>query len=194
MSCIFHTLGSLLYLVEPGSNILASFMQPYIGRKFGLIVAFIPQFISGVSIPLFRSVSILYLAEIFHGISAGFLSVPVFAYYGEISEPRIRGILTGSYYVTICFGMLMEFLLGSIFHWKLTAAINTVVPIIGIISIACVSTFVFKQKSIITEKKVFEKILFAVYSLKIKSRFRFSFPDSRFPRMAIGKRKTWSGS
>ncbi|KAK7602749.1 hypothetical protein V9T40_006723 [Parthenolecanium corni] len=84
------------------------------------------------------SVSILYLAEIFHGISAGFLSVPVFAYYGEISEPRIRGILTGSYYVTICFGMLMEFLLGSIFHWKLTAAINTVVPIIGIISIACI--------------------------------------------------------
>lgn len=128
-----------MYLVEPGSNIMASFIQPYVGRKYGLMLAFIPQFISGISTPLFMSVSILYLSAICHGISAGFLSVPVFAYYGEITEPRIRGILAGSYYVTICFGMLIEFLLGSIFHWKLTAAINTIVPIIGIISISCVS-------------------------------------------------------
>lgn len=138
----FYSTGSLMFLLQPFSSILGAFLQPHIGRKYGLMLTLVPQIISWICLSVGKSVPVLYLSVILFGISAGSMEAPAYSYLGEISEPRLRSLLTCMTFIAVFVGMLFEFFLASIFHWRQTAAVSTALPVIGI----CFISFVSKQK------------------------------------------------
>ncbi len=128
-----------MLLTQPLGCVVASFLQHYIGRKSGMILMNIPELISWILLYTATTVKTLYISAIMMGISAGFMEAPGLAYIGEISEPRIRGMLTSYANMNVCVGMLIEFFLGSIVDWRTAIGISAVVPVLSVVLIACVS-------------------------------------------------------
>lgn len=143
--------GSLTLLVQPFGCLVASCLQQFIGRKYGMILMNVPQLIAFFLLYTATSVETLYISVIMMGVSAGFMEAPGLAYIGEIAQPRMRGMLTSYANINISFGMVFEFFLGSIFPWRTTIALSAVIPITAIILISFVRNFVF-VKTIRIEK------------------------------------------
>lgn len=76
----------------------------------------------------------ILIYEIFSGV--GFMEAPVITYVGEISEPKLRGVLTSYSGVFVTIGLIVEFLLGTLSNWKTAAFISSFVPIITFIAIS----------------------------------------------------------
>lgn len=63
------------------------------GRKRCMLIVNIPQLIGWLLLYSATSVPGLYLAVTVMGLSVGFMEAPVLSYIGEITEPRLRGVL-----------------------------------------------------------------------------------------------------
>lgn len=135
-------------LFQPVGCIISGFLQQFIGRKTGMLLMNIPELIAWILMYTANSPKMLFISVIMMGLSAGFMEAPGLSYIGEISQPRIRGVLTSFANINISVGMLFAFFLGSVFDWRTTVAISAIVPIITIAMIAFVSYFSFKNISI----------------------------------------------
>lgn len=127
-------------LIQPAGCITAGILQNYIGRKTGMILMNIPELTSWILLYTATSTEMLYASVIMMGLSAGFMEAPGLAYIGEVTEPKIRGLMTSFANINVTVGMLVEFLLGSIFHWRTAVAISAIFPVISIILITLVSS------------------------------------------------------
>ncbi|XP_065212661.1 facilitated trehalose transporter Tret1-like isoform X2 [Planococcus citri] len=128
--------GGLMLLIQPLGCIVAGFLQNYIGRKSGMILMNIPELIAWILMYTATSVNALYVSVIMMGISAGFMEAPGLAYIGEITQPKIRGILTSFANINVTVGLLIEFFLGSVLDWRTAVAVSAVFPLISIVLIA----------------------------------------------------------
>ena len=79
------------------------------------------------------SLTVLFLANILLGTTVGFTEAPINSYIGEICQPELRSILAGSGAIFFQGGMIIMFVLGSLLHWKTTAAILAVVPLLAML-------------------------------------------------------------
>ncbi|KAJ9575355.1 hypothetical protein L9F63_025692 [Diploptera punctata] len=93
----------------------------------------IPYCIGIVMLSIAPSVSVLFVANILLGTTVGFTEAPINSYFGEICQPELRSILTGSAGIFYQTGMCVLYVLGSLLHWKTTAAVLAVVPVIAFI-------------------------------------------------------------
>lgn len=91
-------------------------------------------------------------------LGVGFMEAPVLTYVGEISEPRLRGILTSYSSIFISIGLIIELLLGTLYGWRTTAFISSFVPIITIIAISQVSNIKMKVTKTAPFLKNYNKI------------------------------------
>lgn len=128
--------GSLMMLFQPVGCIISGFLQQFIGRKTGMLLMNIPELIAWILMYTANSPKMLFISVIMMGLSAGFMEAPGLSYIGEISQPRIRGVLTSFANINISVGMLFAFFLGSVFDWRTTVAISAIVPIVTIAMIA----------------------------------------------------------
>lgn len=64
------------------------------------------------------------------------MEAPVITYVGEISEPRLRGMLTSYSGLFVMLGLIVELLLGTLYGWNTAAFISSFIPIITIIAIS----------------------------------------------------------
>jgi MFS family permease len=53
---------------------------------------------------------------------------------GEISEPRIRGILTGTNFLSHSIGILLVYILGTFMDWNVVSGISAVLPILSLVA------------------------------------------------------------
>lgn len=67
------------------------------------------------------------------------MEAPVITYVGEISEPKLRGVLTSYSGIFVTIGLIVEFLLGTLYDWNTAASISCFVPIVTIIAISQVN-------------------------------------------------------
>lgn len=74
----------------------------------------------------------------FH-LGVGFMEAPIITYVGEISEPRLRGILTSYAGLFVSLGLIVMYTLGSLAHWQQAALFSCFVPIVTVIAISQVS-------------------------------------------------------
>ena len=51
---------------------------------------------------------------------------------GEISEPRIRGILTGTNFMSHSVGILLVYVMGALTDWYIVSGISTVFPLLSL--------------------------------------------------------------
>jgi MFS family permease len=55
---------------------------------------------------------------------------------GEISEPRMRGILTGTNFLSHSVGILLVYILGAFMEWRVVSGISAVLPMLSLVAFA----------------------------------------------------------
>ena len=128
-----------MLIIQPVVSVSAGFLQNFIGRKSGMILMNIAELISWVTLYTATTVNMLYASAIMMGISAGLNDAPGLPYIGEITEPRLRGLISSFVCISLSVGFLIEFLLCLFVDWRTAAAISAVVPVVSITMMAFVS-------------------------------------------------------
>ena len=95
--------GSLAFIFQPiGSSFSGLLFEP-IGRKNTMLYINIPLIVGWLLIRFGTQISHLFTAEIIMGISIGFMDAPHITYLGEITQPKLRAILTSYAGITVFF-------------------------------------------------------------------------------------------
>ncbi|KAJ4442880.1 hypothetical protein ANN_04473 [Periplaneta americana] len=138
--------GGLPYICQPIGSFASGFLVTWFGRKRSLMLVCVPHVISCVLISTAPSLAVLFLANVIIGITVGLTEAPISSYSGEICQPTLRSVLASCTESCSCaglvaalfyqFGMFLVLMLGSIMHWRTTAAVCVAAPIITIILIS----------------------------------------------------------
>ncbi|XP_018328900.1 facilitated trehalose transporter Tret1-like [Agrilus planipennis] len=123
-------IGPLSYLVAAP---LFAFLGDIIGRKKSLLLLAVPQVIAWILIAHARTAVIFYVARLIASASEGGLYAIYPMYIGEISEPKIRGILGSSLSVSILVGQLIMTAYGSYTSLTVSAYIACVFPVLFLV-------------------------------------------------------------
>ncbi|XP_050294866.1 facilitated trehalose transporter Tret1-like [Anthonomus grandis grandis] len=117
-------------------SLIAGSTVDMLGRKRMILVASLPYFASWIMIAFAKSVELIYVARFIAGMSDGLVFTAVPIYIGEISEPRIRGLLGASVSVTFIFGILLINIIGSYLTITLAALVASCLPLITLVTFA----------------------------------------------------------
>jgi MFS family permease len=96
VTCRPVLVGSLPFFCQPIGSLASGFMVQWLGRKRFLMVINIPYFVGCVLISTAPSITTLVLANTLLGTTVGLCEAPLNSYFGEICQPSLRSILTGS--------------------------------------------------------------------------------------------------
>lgn len=127
--------GSIAFICTPLGNVLSGWVTEPIGRRYAMILLNFPHLIAWVMLYRATSVAEMYAAAILMGLGSGFMEAPVVTYVGEISQPKIRGILTSCAGVMATFGFFLGYLLGTVFYWRTFALVCLAVPLFTMVAI-----------------------------------------------------------
>ncbi|XP_065219861.1 facilitated trehalose transporter Tret1-like isoform X2 [Planococcus citri] len=127
--------GSIPFICQPIGSIISGTVLEPLGRKKSMLLVNIPHFIGWYLFYTAISLPVLFLAAILMGLGVGFMEAPVITYVGEISEPKLRGVLTSYSGIFVTIGLIVEFLLGTLYDWNTAAFISCFVPIVTFVAI-----------------------------------------------------------
>ncbi|CAH0553580.1 unnamed protein product [Brassicogethes aeneus] len=108
--------------------IFAGLIVDYIGRKKLLLYTSIPFFVSWLMVGFTRTSSLMFIGRFIAGLSDGSFSV-IPMYLAEISEPKIRGLLTSFCSVNVAVGHLLINVIGSNLPISTTAFVSSTFPL-----------------------------------------------------------------
>lgn len=128
-------ISSVHSLATPiGSFMSAPFTDRY-GRKTALQISIIPLIGSWIMMALSHSHVMIIVARICGGVAVGFMAAPAQIFIAEIAEPHLRGMLIGTPFVAYSMGILLVFLLGWNFSWRVVAWAGVILPLISWIAL-----------------------------------------------------------
>ncbi|XP_031357647.1 facilitated trehalose transporter Tret1-like [Photinus pyralis] len=122
-------------------SLCGAYIVDIIGRKKTLLFAMFPFFTAWMLVAYGKSFAVLMVARLLAGIADGltFTALPI--YLGEISDPKIRGLLGSSVSVTWIFGIMLINAIGSYLEISLTALISSAFPAL------CFVTFIWMPET-----------------------------------------------
>ncbi|KAF2891647.1 hypothetical protein ILUMI_14526, partial [Ignelater luminosus] len=127
-------------MLLPGActgSILSGLLLDRIGRKYVILLTSIPFIISWIMIAYARSVTILIVARYLAGISDGLICCSLPVYFGEIANPKIRGLLGSAVSVAWIFGILVANVVGSYRSITDSALVSLIMPILLLLTFPC---------------------------------------------------------
>lgn len=130
--------GPMAYLV---AGPMTAWMVDKIGRKPTILFLAVPQIAAWLLIANATSVYTLYIAKFTAGIAEGSLFTCLPMYIGEVSEPRIRGLLGSCHSILIIFGLVLVNAYGSYMSIRDAAYWSIAIPV------AFLVTFVWMPES-----------------------------------------------
>ncbi|XP_046661262.1 facilitated trehalose transporter Tret1-like [Homalodisca vitripennis] len=130
--------GSVMFVMQPMGSGVSAFLQDILGRKTCLMAVNIPNLIAWTIIYFSTSTVHLFMAVIIIGIAMGFLEAPILSYVGEITQPRLRGILTSFSGVFSTIGMMILSSLATVMDWRNLALISMSGPVMALVALAFV--------------------------------------------------------
>ncbi|KAB0798544.1 hypothetical protein PPYR_09537 [Photinus pyralis] len=113
-----------------GSTLSGIVTEP-LGRKVSMMMLTIPSLISWVLFHFADEKWQIFVALTLQGVTSGLIEAPILSYVAEVTEPHLRGTLSATVLVSGSFGYFVEFLIGSLLHWKLAALVSAAVPIVA---------------------------------------------------------------
>ncbi|XP_046672094.1 facilitated trehalose transporter Tret1-like [Homalodisca vitripennis] len=122
--------GSIIFISQPIGSLTSGFLQDLFGRKRCMLVVTIPQMIGWLLLYSADSVPWLYTAVTVMGLSVGFMEAPVLSYIGEITEPRLRGVLSSIAGIFLNVGIMLECYIGALTDWRSLALISALGPVL----------------------------------------------------------------
>lgn len=104
-----------------------------IGRKLTLILTEIPLIIGWILIACANNVYLIYIGRLLIGLGSGMVGAPARVYTSEVTQPHLRGMLSALASVSISFGVLFQYTLGSFVTWKTLSICSTFVPLLALL-------------------------------------------------------------
>lgn len=127
-------LGSSHELGKIAGPLLATLLLDRIGRKSVLVICAILFFLSWTAICVSCSIAHICVARVCFGLSHGMSEVTASIYYGENFSPKLRAIFCSTVMVIFYAFELVEFVIASLYSYRVTAAINAGIAFIGLVS------------------------------------------------------------
>ncbi|KAG5346087.1 TRE12 protein, partial [Acromyrmex charruanus] len=132
--------ASTLLPIVPGCC-TGGFMAEKLGRKTSVMLIFPVYLIGWLIIGFANSIEVLIAGSFLSGYCVGVLAPIYSIYVSETSDPLLRGILLGAGNLTLSVGILACHAMGTWLHWRTTAYICGVLPVI------CWIVSVYSQES-----------------------------------------------
>ncbi|KAJ8893558.1 hypothetical protein PR048_006157 [Dryococelus australis] len=123
-------------ICTPVGSLLSGLALERLGRKRSMMVVNVPLLVSWVLFYFVNSPSSLLATSALMGLSLGIVEAPILTYVAEVSQPKLRGMLTTFTELSVNVGMFCLYLIGTLTDWRTTAAISASLPIISIIAIS----------------------------------------------------------
>ncbi|XP_023701755.1 facilitated trehalose transporter Tret1 isoform X1 [Cryptotermes secundus] len=135
-------IASLTTLGMPPGCLLMGPMLHRLGRRRTLLLVNAPAVIGWLLIATASHSEPWFLYQVYTGrlltgIAAGLVSTPAVVYVGEAMDKIWRGVLITWPSIGVSLGILVVYVLGSLFrdNWRLVAGISSCVPMISIIAV-----------------------------------------------------------
>ncbi|XP_050423740.1 facilitated trehalose transporter Tret1-like [Adelges cooleyi] len=117
-------IASVSTIGTPCGCILSGYLTDLVGRKKTLLFTQLPAIIGWIMIGSATSVEWIYVGRFLAGLSSGMIGAPSRVYTCEVSQPHLRGVLSGFASVGTSLGVMLEYLAGSILDWYTLAYFN----------------------------------------------------------------------
>ncbi|XP_053615226.1 facilitated trehalose transporter Tret1-like isoform X2 [Plodia interpunctella] len=121
--------GSLAFLCQPLGSLFSGPLLDHFGRKKALFLVNIPHVIAWVLMYYAWDVPSLFIGNALLGIGTGIMEAPSVTYVGEVSDPRLRGLLTTLTNMFTSAGMFIAYLLGTVLSWRQAALVALTIPL-----------------------------------------------------------------
>ncbi|KAK2584483.1 hypothetical protein KPH14_006858 [Odynerus spinipes] len=118
-----------LFLVPLGCFASGPISQ-FLGRKRTMMLANIPFILAWLLFHYSYNVSMLFIALAITGLNGGLIEAPVMTYVAEITQPRLRGMLSATSTMSVILGVFTQMLGGSLAHWRTVALVNLAYPVL----------------------------------------------------------------
>ncbi|XP_026327179.1 facilitated trehalose transporter Tret1-like isoform X2 [Hyposmocoma kahamanoa] len=129
-------MGSWIASIHSAATPLGSMMSgpimEAIGRRRTLQASTLPLIVGWILIGTASHHALVLLGRVVCGFAVGIMAAPSQVYIGEISEPRLRGILIGTPFVAYSVGVLYVYALGGALPWRHVAYLCVVLPALAV--------------------------------------------------------------
>ncbi|KAI4501298.1 hypothetical protein M0802_003671 [Mischocyttarus mexicanus] len=126
-----------LFLVPLGCFISGPISQ-YLGRKRTMMLANIPFIMAWLIFHYSYNTTTLFIALAMTGLTGGLIEAPVMTYVAEVTQPRLRGMLSATSTMSVILGVFSQMLGGSLASWRTVAMVNLAYPLICFAALFCV--------------------------------------------------------
>ncbi|XP_043491640.1 facilitated trehalose transporter Tret1-like isoform X1 [Polistes fuscatus] len=126
-----------LFLVPLGCLVSGPISQ-YFGRKRTMMLANIPFIMAWLIFHYSYNTTMLFIALALTGLTGGLIEAPVMTYVAEVTQPRLRGMLSATSSMSVILGVFSQMLGGSLANWRTVAMVNLAYPIICFTALLCV--------------------------------------------------------
>lgn len=79
--------------------------------------------------------TMLFIALAMTGLTGGLIEAPVMTYVAEVTQPRLRGILSATSTMSVILGVFTQMLGGSLAGWRTVAMVNLIYPLVCFIAL-----------------------------------------------------------
>lgn len=134
-------IASMLALPLAIGCIVSGYIMDKLGRKIGQLVSCVPFTVGWIVLAVAPNVPALYIGRFLSGFAVGLMTPMCQVYVAETSEPKHRGILLSGAPLAVAIGILLSHVLGTFLHWRTTAGICGIPPIVCIL----ILIFVFES-------------------------------------------------
>jgi len=88
--------ASIPYICQPVGSVISGILVQGLGRKRSLILVNVPFLAGWLLVSTADTFEQLVAAQVLLGVTIGLCEAPLNTYYGEISQPELRGILAAT--------------------------------------------------------------------------------------------------
>merc|ERR1719369_113322 len=115
--------ASSVNLGQVMGGLMGGYLGHQLGPKAAIVIACVPGFLGWILISTTPFVALFILGRVLAGVSASLMAANVPLLVAQYSSNVRRGIFLSSYNLMISIGITFVYVLGSILHWRIVAAV-----------------------------------------------------------------------